>query len=161
MDFATLYGSLQLDAQHGQFTELKPGIGRLLGVFDLKSLPRRLTLNFYDVFGKGFGFDELNGHISIKSGVASVDDLYIAGSAAELILKGEWDLVNETQTLNLKVFPSFGLATPIAGIAAMIAKRALQDPFDRVLLNEYAITGSWSDPVVVRLDEERDKVEQP
>ncbi|MEB2331333.1 MAG: YhdP family protein [Nitrosomonas sp.] len=161
VDFATLYGSLQLDAQHGQFTELKPGIGRLLGVFDLKSLPRRLTLNFYDVFGKGFGFDELNGHISIKSGVASVDDLYIAGSAAELILKGEWDLVNETQTLNLKVFPSFGLATPIAGIAAMIAKRALQDPFDRVLLNEYAITGSWSDPVVVRLDEERDKVEQP
>lgn len=161
VDFSTLSGSLQLDVRHGQFTELKPGIGRLLGIFDLKSLPRRLTLDFYDVFGKGFGFDELNGHINIKSGIASVDDLYIAGSAAELVLSGEWDLMSETQILNLKVFPSFGLATPLAGIAAMIATGTLQDPFDRVLLNEYAITGSWSDPVVVRLDEERDKVEQP
>lgn len=161
VDFATLSGSLQLDVQHGQFTELKPGIGRLLGVFDLKSLPRRLTLDFYDVFGKGFGFDQLNGHIDIMSGVASVNDLYIGGSAAELVLSGKWDLVNETQTLNLKVFPSFGLVTPIAGIAAMITQGALQDPFGRVLLNEYAITGSWSDPVVVRLDAGRDKVEQP
>ncbi|MCC6917524.1 YhdP family protein [Nitrosomonas sp.] len=153
-DLPTLSGSLQLDAQHGQFTELKPGIARLLGIFDLKSLPRRLMLDFYDVFGKGFGFDELSGLINIRNGIASVDNLYISGSAAELALSGKLDLVNETQALNLKVFPSLGLATPIAGIAAMIASRTLRDPFDRVLLNEYEITGSWSDPVVARLNEE-------
>lgn len=85
-------------------------------------------LDFYDVFGKGFGFDELSGHIVVQSGIASTHDLYIAGSSAELVLSGEWDLVNETQALNLKVFPSFGLVTPIAGIAAMIASGTLQDP---------------------------------
>lgn len=161
IDFPTLSGNLQLDARHGQFTELKPGIGRLLGVFDLKSLPRRLTLDFYDVFGKGFGFDELGGHVAIRSGIAATDGLYIMGSSAELVVSGEWNLVNETQALNLKVFPSFGLVTPIAGIAAMIASGTLQDPFGRVLLNEYAITGSWSDPVVIRLDEEENQVRQP
>ncbi|SCX10684.1 TIGR02099 family protein [Nitrosomonas eutropha] len=160
INFPTLSGKLQFDAQHGQFTELKPGIGRLLGVFDLKSLPRRLTLDFYDVFGKGFGFDKLGGHVAIQNGIASTDGLYIMGSSAELVLSGEWDLVNETQALNLKVFPSFGLVTPIAGIAAMIASGTLQDPFSRVLLNEYAITGSWNDPVVIRLDEEENQVRQ-
>ncbi|MDL1866143.1 TIGR02099 family protein [Betaproteobacteria bacterium PRO4] len=161
IDYQTLSGTLQLEAQHGQFTELKPGIGRLLGVFDLRSLPRRLMLDFYDVFGKGFAFDELNGQIHIRNGIASVDNLHISGSAAELALNGNWDLVNETQALNLKVFPSFGLATPIAGIAAMIAKGNLRDPFDRVLLNEYVITGSWNDPVVIGVEETEDGVEQP
>lgn len=161
LDFSTLSGSLQLEARHGQFTELKPGIARLLGIFDLKSLPRRLMLDFYDVFGKGFGFDALNGHLDIRNGIASIDSMYISGSAAELALNGKLDLVNETQTLNLKVFPSLGLATPIAGIAAMIANRVLRDPFDRVLLNEYEITGSWNNPVVVRPDEKNDRVEQP
>ncbi|MXS85352.1 TIGR02099 family protein [Nitrosomonas sp. HPC101] len=160
ISFPTLSGDLQFDAHAGQFIELKPGIGRLLGIFDLKSLPRRLTLDFYDVFGKGFSFDELGGHVVIRNGMASTDSLYISGSSAELVLSGEWNLVNETQALNLKVFPSFGLVTPIAGIAAMIASGTLQDPFDRVLLNEYAITGSWSDPIVVRLSEEI-PLEQP
>lgn len=161
INFPSLSGKLQLDIRHGQFTGLKPGIGRLLGVFDLKSLPRRLTLDFYDVFGKGFGFDELNGHVVIRNGIASTSDLYIAGSSAELVLSGKWDLVNETQALNLKVFPSFGLVTPIAGIAAMIASGTLQDPFDRVLLNEYAITGRWDDPIVVKLSEDGKQTEQP
>lgn len=161
IDFPSLSGDLQLDIRQGQFTGLKPGIGRLLGIFDLKSLPRRLTLDFYDVFGKGFGFDQLDGHLVIQKGIASTNDLYIAGSSAELVLSGEWDLINETQALNLKVFPSFGLATPIAGIAAMIASGTLQDPFGRVLLNEYTITGSWDDPVVVKLSEHDKQTEQP
>jgi uncharacterized protein (TIGR02099 family) len=159
IDFPTLSGKLQLDAQYGQFTELKPGIGRLLGVFDLKSLPRRLTLNFYDIFGKGFSFDEVGGLILIKNGIASTDNLYIAGSSAELMLSGQWDLLNEMQTLNLKVYPSFGLVTPIAGLAAMVTSGTLQDPFNRVLFNEYTITGSWSDPVVMKVGEEENQTE--
>ncbi len=161
VDFPSLSGTLDITARRGQFTGLKPGIGRLLGIFDLKSLPRRLMLDFYDVFGKGFGFDYFHGNINIRNGIASADDLHITGSAAELFLKGEWDLVKETQSLNLKVFPSFGLATPIAGIAAMIATQTLQDPFDRVLLNEYTITGSWSEPIVVKLNNKNSGRDHP
>ncbi|BBL35542.1 hypothetical protein Nstercoris_01813 [Nitrosomonas stercoris] len=161
IDFPTLSGKLQLSAQYGQFTELKPGIGRLLGVFDLKSLPRRLTLNFYDIFGEGFSFDRVDGLMLIDDGVVATDNLHIAGSSAELALSGKWNLVDETQALNLKVYPSFGLVTPIAGLAAMVTSGTLQDPFNRVLFNEYMITGSWSDPVVVKLDQEEDQTERP
>lgn len=157
VDFASLSGDLDFTFQRGQFTKLKPGIGKILGIFDLKSLPRRLTFDFYDVFGKGFGFDYFHGNIAIKDGIATADDLHITGSAADLAVSGMWNLVEETQSLNMKVFPSLGLVTPVAGIAAMIATQTLQDPFDRVLLSEYAITGGWSEPVVIKLDDNNDR----
>ena len=43
--------------ENGQFLEDRPGIGKLVGVLSLQSLPRRLTLDFRDVFSEGFAFD--------------------------------------------------------------------------------------------------------
>lgn len=153
MDFSSLSGKLNIKAERGQLIQLKPGIGRLLGIFDLKSLPRRLMLDFNDLLGKGFGFDYLSGGIILDKGIATMQDVLAIGSSANLALTGELDFVNETQSLNLKSFPSFGLATPVAGIASMIATLTLQNPFDRVLLSEYAITGTWNAPEIVKLDE--------
>lgn len=150
IDFPSLSGNLKVTAQRGQFTKFKPGMSKLLGIFDLKSLPRRLTLDFYDVFSQGFGFEDILGNVRILEGVAATKDLQIAGSAAYLAVSGEVDLVAETQALLVKMFPSLGLATPVAGIASMIASQSLKDPFDRVLFNEYAITGTWDEPVVVK-----------
>ncbi len=153
IDFPSLSGRLDITAQRGQLIQLTPGIGKLLGIFDLKSLPRRLMLDFNDLLSKGFGFDYLSGSIILDNGIATMQDMLAIGSSANLALTGELDLVNETQSLNLKSFPSFGLATPVAGIASMIATLTLQNPFDRVLLSEYAITGSWDAPKIIKLDE--------
>lgn len=161
IDFPSLAGKLDFMIKRGQFVKIRLGIGKLLGVFDLKSLPRRLTFDFYDILGKGFGFDYFHGNVSILDGIATSDELHITGSAADLAVSGELDLVKKTQSLNLKVFPSLGLATPVASIAAMIATQSLQDPFDRVLLSEYAITGSWSEPVVIRLDNNKSRLDSP
>lgn len=150
IDFPSLSGNLRVTAQRGQFTKFKPGVSKLLGIFDLKSLPRRLTLDFYDVFSQGFGFEDIWGNVRIMQGVAATDELQIAGSAAYLAVSGEIDLVEETQALLVKMFPSLGLVTPVVGIASMIASQSLKDPFDRVLFNEYAITGTWGEPIVVK-----------
>ncbi len=148
IDFPSISGDLRVAAHRGQFTRFRPGVSKLLGIFDLKSLPRRLTLDFYDVFSQGFGFDDILGDVRISRGVAAIDELQIAGSAAYLAVSGEINLVEETQALLVKMFPSLGLVTPVAGIAAMIANQSLKDPFDRVLFNEYAITGTWAEPIV-------------
>lgn len=153
IDFPSLSGNLNITAERGQLIKLKPGIGKLLGIFDLKSLPRRLMLDFNDLLGKGFGFDYLSGSITFDQGVATLHNALAIGSSANLALTGELDMVNETQSLNLKSFPSFGLATPVAGIASMITTLTLQNPFDRVLLSEYAITGSWDAPEVIKVGE--------
>ena len=42
----------------GRFTKIEPGpAGKLLGVLSLQALPRRVTLDFRDVFSEGFAFD--------------------------------------------------------------------------------------------------------
>ena len=46
--------TVQLALASGQFHKVNPGAGRLLGVLSLQSLPRRLTLDFRDVFAEGF-----------------------------------------------------------------------------------------------------------
>lgn len=150
VDFSSLSGNLRVTAQRGQFTRFKPGVSKLLGIFDLKSIPRRLTLDFYDVFSKGFGFDHILGDVRITNGMAVTDELQITGSAAYLVVSGEIDLVEETQELLVKMFPSLGLVTPVVGIASMIANQSLKDPFDRILFNEYAITGTWNNPLVAK-----------
>ncbi len=150
IDYPSLSGNLKVTAQRGQFTKFKPGVSKLLGIFDLKSLPRRLTLDFYDVFSQGFGFDDILGDVRITRGVAVTDELQIAGSSAYLAVSGEIDLVEETQALLVKMFPSLGLVTPVVGIASMIANQSLKDPFDRVLFNEYIITGTWDKPVMAK-----------
>lgn len=154
VDFPTLAGQLRLTAKHGQFTKFKPGMSKLLGIFDLKALPRRLTLDFYDIFSQGFGFDDILGNVRIDHGIATFADLEIAGSSGYLAVSGEINLDQETQSLRIKMFPSLGLVTPVIGIASMIADLSLKDPFGRVMFNEYAITGKWDEPLVKKLSEE-------
>ena len=59
LDYATLSGNFVLEANKGQFIKLDPGIGKLLGVLSLQSLPRRLSLDFRDIFSEGLAFDEI------------------------------------------------------------------------------------------------------
>jgi uncharacterized protein YhdP len=148
IDYATLSGSFKINAKRGQFPKFEPGIGRLFGIFDLKTLPRRITLDFHDVFSEGFGFNDISGDIKVARGIAVTDDLKIEGPAAKVLMKGEINLEAETQNLEMLVTPSLGLATPVVGVASMIVSKTLQNP---TTSNEYNITGTWSDPVVVKI----------
>jgi len=148
IDYATLSGSFKINASRGQFPKFEPGIGRLFGIFDLRTLPRRIMLDFHDVFSEGFGFNDISGDIEIARGIAVTDDLKIEGPAARVVMKGEINLEAESQNLEMLVAPSLGLATPVVGVASMIVSKTLQTP---VALKEYNITGTWSDPVVVKV----------
>jgi uncharacterized protein (TIGR02099 family) len=147
INYPTMFGNFKLQAERGQFPKFEPGIGRLFGFFDLRALPRRVMLDFHDVFSEGFGFDDISGDIKIVKGVAVTDDLEIEGPAASIVLNGQVNLEAETQELNFKVIPSLGLATPVVGITSMIVNKALQS---KPAPNEYNITGTWTDPVVVK-----------
>jgi uncharacterized protein (TIGR02099 family) len=147
VDYPTLAGSFKVDAKRGQFPKFEPGIGRLFGIFDLRSLPRRITLDFHDVFSEGFGFDNISGGVKIGRGIAVTDDLKIEGPAAKVAINGEINLEAETQKLHITVNPSLGLAAPVVGVASAIANTAMQNPTPS---NEYDITGTWTDPTVIK-----------
>ena len=59
LDYPSLDGQLRLDVDAGQFLQADPGGARLLGVLSLQSLPRRLSLDFRDLFQEGFAFDSI------------------------------------------------------------------------------------------------------
>ena len=84
LDYPTLTGNFVLDAAKGQFVKLEPGIGKLLGILSLQSLPRRITLDFRDIFSDGLAFDEIVGAIKVVQGVASTENLRITGPAARI-----------------------------------------------------------------------------
>jgi len=160
IDYATLTGNLMLDSAKGQFIKLEPGIGKLLGILSLQALPRRITLDFRDIFSEGFVYDQIMGSVKVTRGVASTENLRIDGPSARVIMTGEVDLGRETQKLNVKVIPSISdgvslagalIGGPVAGVGVFLAQKILKDPLDQFVSYEYAVTGTWSEPTVTRV----------
>ncbi|MEF8752933.1 MAG: YhdP family protein [Accumulibacter sp.] len=159
LDHATLAGDIQVEASHGQFLKVDPGVGKLLGLISLQGLPRRFTFDFGDIFSEGFAFDGITGSIAVKSGVMHTDRLQISGPAARVVLSGDADLKNETQRLEVSVQPDLGssaalgvaVINPLAGVATLLADKILQGPLSKAFSFDYLVTGRWDDPKVERL----------
>jgi uncharacterized protein (TIGR02099 family) len=160
IDYGSMQGDLVLEASDGQFVEIEPGIGKLVSLMSLQMLPRRITLDFSDVFSKGFQFDRINSSMRIERGVLRTSDFKMRGSAAEVDMSGETNLARETQSLRVRVVPSLGdsastlisaLGGPIAGVATMLAQRVLRNPLGQIFSYEFAISGTWSDPKVEKV----------
>lgn len=165
-DVETLDGHLALNVGSGHFTKIEPGIGRLLGVLSLQALPRRITLDFRDVFSEGFAFDSIAATTEISSGVLRTSDLLMSGAAAKVKLDGTVDLDKETQNLNVHVQPSLTdslsvgaagasvllMANPVGaaavGLGALVGQMILDNPVEKIFSYEFTVKGSWSDPVV-------------
>ncbi|BEV07726.1 YhdP family protein [Methylophilus sp. DW102] len=149
-----LDGSFTMQLEKGQILKVQPGVGRLLGLLSLQSLPRRLTLDFHDLFSEGFAFDKITSTANIRDGILRSDDLFMTGPAAEARIKGETNLKAETQRLKVRVVPhisdSVSLAAlaggPIVGVAAFVAQKLLKDPLNKISASEYMITGTWDNP---------------
>ena len=150
-----------MDIERGQFLQIEPGAGRLLGVLSLQSLPRRLVLDFRDVFSQGFAFDFFRGQGQIEQGVLSTRNLQMKGVNAAVMMEGSADLVRETQDLQVFVVPEInaGAASllaatvnPVVGIGTLLAQLLLRQPLRSVTTQEFRVTGSWADPQVQKLD---------
>jgi uncharacterized protein (TIGR02099 family) len=159
LDIPSLSGRLKLDAKDGSFRQIEPGVAKLLGILSLQALPRRITLDFRDVFSKGFSFDRISADLNIAAGIAETNNFLMSGSAARVAMHGQVDLARETQDLIVRVTPSLSegiaiagaIVNPAIGIAALIAQKALKDPFSQIASFEYSLTGSWADPVIARI----------
>ncbi|MBR7784291.1 YhdP family protein, partial [Undibacterium luofuense] len=135
---------------------------KLLGVLSMQSLPRRLTLDFRDVFSEGFAFDGINGHAVIEKGLAHTENLKMRGLNATVLMAGKADIVNETQDLHVVVIPVvnagaasvvYGLAVnPVIGLGTFLAQLFLREPLAKAFTFEYGLTGSWTEPVVKKLE---------
>jgi uncharacterized protein (TIGR02099 family) len=160
LDLPTLEGQMGLALDAGQFVKVEPGAGRLLGVLSLQSLPRRLTLDFRDLFEEGFGFDNASGDFTLAQGSVRTTNLRLRGLQAAVLMEGSADLVRETQDLHVIVVPEINAGTaslayaainPAIGLGTFVGQWLLRGPLREAGTREFTIRGSWADPQVVRV----------
>ncbi len=166
--YPSLSGQMTVEAEKGQFNKLEPGVGKLLGLISLQSLPRRLTLDFRDIFSDGLAFDSIEAKLSVRKGVMrTTEPLRISGPAAQVEMQGETDLKSETQDLQVVVRPELGglaavgtaaLINPVVGAAALVANTVLQKPLNRLFSYRYHVTGTWADPKIDKAGESAQEV---
>lgn len=163
-DPATMSGDLTVAINDGQFLKADPGVAKLLGVLSLQSLPRRLTLDFRDLFQQGFAFDGIDGQISIQQGVAQTRNLRMRGVQAVVLMEGQADLIKETQDLHVFVIPdvnavgaslAYAAINPVVGLGTFVAQMMLRKQVSEAATQEFLVKGSWADPSVEKLKSQR------
>ena len=161
LDYDTLTGQFNVAIESGQFLKADPGAARLLGVLSLQALPRRLSLDFRDLFQQGFAFDSIQGDVAIAQGVARTNNLRMRGVQAAVLMEGMADVEHETQDLRVVVVPEINAGTaslayaainPAIGLGTFLAQLVLRKPLLQAGTREFHISGPWSDPKVERVE---------
>lgn len=171
-DFALsrLNGSMYLQFKNGRITHLSPeteeklGLGKLLSILSLQTIPRRLKLDFSDLSSEGYSFDVFNGNFNIKKGIMATSNAYIDGPVAYADMKGDLDLIHKLYDLNLKISPHITASLPvvatiaggqIAGLAAWVANKIINQSMQKITGYTYKVSGPWENPVVQQLSIEK------
>jgi len=154
---ARLNGELRINVSDGNILDVDAGAGRIVGLLSISALPRRLALDFRDVFGSGFSFDQASGTVTLENGTAYTEDLVLESTAATMAIKGSSDLVKQEFDYVMTVRPGVSKTLPalgavIAGPGGAAAGLALQSLLKKSLGDAteavYTIRGPWSSPTV-------------
>lgn len=169
-DYTSMGGQFNVNLDKGQFLKAEPGVARLFGVLNLQALPRRLTLDFSDVFSEGFTFDFVRGDVQIQQGIASTNNLQMKGVTAAVMLEGKADIEHETQDLKVVVVPDLNTGTatllytiinPVVGLTSFLTQYFLKTPLAKSTTQEFRVQGSWKDPKVSKVDGNTQKEVKP
>jgi uncharacterized protein (TIGR02099 family) len=157
---ARMQGELELKVGHGRIVQVDPGAGRLFGLLNLSEVPRRLALDFSDLFQSGLSFDAVEGKFSLRGGSAYTTDLLMRGPSADILVSGRTGLADRDYDQELVVKPRLGGVLPVVGAlaagpvgvaAGLVAQGVLKNPIDRMGAARYRVTGSWENPDIEQL----------
>ncbi|MFN2300757.1 MAG: YhdP family protein [Gammaproteobacteria bacterium] len=157
-----LNGAVSVRIERGTLFELQPGAGRVFGLLSLNALPRRLALDFSDVYRRGLAFDSIAGSFRIEGGQAHTDDLRLQGPAARVEVRGRTGLATRDYDQEAVVVASLASSLAIAGTlaggpgvgaAVLLASELLRGPLEGISRARYRVTGPWEAPAVERVVE--------
>ncbi|HWP00123.1 MAG TPA: YhdP family protein [Methylococcus sp.] len=158
-----LSGEVEMNYGAGALLKVDVGIGRFLGLFNVGSIWRRLSLDFSDLFGEGMAYDRVSGKFRILQGRAETHGLLIDGVAAKILINGRIGLADGEVDQVVTVIPNTSIALPVAGVlaggplgpavgaAAFLANKMLGGQVERVVQTHYLVRGNWENPVITRV----------
>jgi len=157
---AVLDGTLRVSVQEGRIPEANPGAGRIFGLFNLATIPRRLTLDFGDLFKSGFSFDSIEGIFTLKDGNAYTSDLRVKSPAADIEFSGRTGLKAKDYDQTMDVTPHVSgtlmiggalVGGPVGAAAGALLQSVFKNQINSVAAVRYSVTGNWEKPTITQL----------
>ena len=157
-------GKVSLDFNNGRITHLssaaesKIGLGRVLNLLSLQSLPDNVLSGLIHFGKKGFDFYKLKSNFQLAQGVASTSNLSLGGSVANVLMQGKINFVKRRYDLKLTVMPKVTSSLPLivalaggplAGAIAWVANKLIAAPIiAHAAESVYHVTGPWQKPEI-------------
>ena len=154
-----LEGEVAIDMKDGTVEKVKPGVGKLLGLLNISEIAQRFTLDFKDVFDKGFAFDRMRGSLSFGGGDMKTENFVIDGPALNMTISGRTGITARDYDQQIDVVPNLSSSLPLtsalvagpvaAAVVYVLSKTArLGKKVDKVITLRYTLKGGWDDPKV-------------
>ncbi|MFC4653401.1 MULTISPECIES: YhdP family protein [Rheinheimera] len=169
-NYATLAGDLHWRLGEGSLSEVSDKGARLLSVFSLGSLVRKLKLDFRDIFSKGFFFTEMTGDLKLDKGVAHTNNSKVEGAAGNIEIQGYADLVTRQLDYQMAFLPKVTSSLPVlvallqfnpaTGLAAL-ALDELVESAEVVSKVNFAVTGNFAALQVTEVARHTTEIEIP
>nr|WP_309225239.1 YhdP family protein [Photobacterium ganghwense] len=172
----TLSGEVKSETGQGVISDIG-GAGRLLGLFSLDSIIRKMKLDFSGIFDDGLAFNYIRGTGRIENGLFTTSDIRMEALAGDMFIQGSANLVKETVDAKVKFIPDFTSGIPVLTAFAVAPQTALyvfaistalspvldvftqvnyvvQGPIDAPLVTEQSrFTGEYKVPEAVKSQE--------
>lgn len=156
MQVDTLNGKLASKFGKGVVTDVS-GAARLIGLFSLDSIIRKMQLDFSDVFDSGLAFNSLEGSGTITNGILVTNDITMDAVAGDMTIKGLVDLNQRMIDSEVKFVPDITSGIPVLSAFAVTPVTALYvfaitaviSPVVEVFTEvNYSVTGPIDSPKV-------------
>jgi uncharacterized protein YhdP len=159
---ANMNGRLALAIGEGRIVNIgssnntKMDIGRVLNILSLQTIPRRLTLDFSDVFEKGYSFDSVKGDFTMQKGDLMTKDFRFDGPVAKVRINGRIGLSKKDYDFVMGITAHVTSSIPVAatllwnpyvGLGALAVNTLFGSKISNVTTTYYAVTGPWDKPV--------------
>ncbi len=160
-DRESLNGRIKFLVEDGTFNQVDqlPAFVRVLGIFNVDSLLKRLTFDFSDLYEEGMPFDDFSSSLVIQDGMLNTDEpVRVISPTAEVRLTGSANLVDETLDERLTATIPISSTLPVAGlllatpqIAGLlyITDKLIGDKISQVTSIQYEIKGPFANPEVI------------
>ena len=153
-------GIVKINIKDGQITAIDPIAGKVLGLLSIAELPRRLVLDFSDIFKKGLSFNRLSAEFQFKNGSAYTCNLVMDGPSIDILLVGATDMIGKTYDQLAIVRPLLSDALPMSGAvfggpgvaaAVYLFTKLLRKPLKNIGVSYYSVGGTWDNPKIEKI----------
>lgn len=158
MQLDSLNGNVEVQLSKGFVSGVGgEGAGKVLGLFSLDSILRKIQLDFSGIFDDGLAFDKIIGNASISNGILVTDNIEMKALAGDMYIKGIANLVENKINAQVRFVPDLTSGLPVLTAFAIAPQTALYvlavttvitpvvDAFVQV---RYQVSGPIDDPII-------------